>query len=570
MKKLSEVTPKKLPREAYRALEDVVGTENITEDRVIVETYSRGTIDPAGVLAQYEKDPTIIPACVVLPANTEEVQAIVKVCNRYKIPFTPFTNFQMLSSPTVPGTLCIHLKRMDKILDIDEENMTATVEAFVDYARLQVETMKRGLWMGGMPLSTAICKLSSHFAIEGVWTTDLKYGMGMNRNYVCVKCVLPNGEIVRTGSSAVAGAGSFLEYAPGPDLHGILRTSIGVHGIICEITVKLHPWVGGPTLPEPPAGRPSIPTYADAKYDAGSPPPKRYKLYWVEYPDLKSEVDALYKIAHSGIGIGMTTLSAAWFGMMLWEEAEKYPEFLPWGEKSPLFTVCVIIAGISSEKQIEYEEKVLKQIAAETGGKLLSKDYKPEVLELLSYFNLESFRSIITFRAVRPNYGGVIIPIGTIDSVFTLEEYWCDAVKRFGPTSEPDRMGCISPIIYVQNRGHYACVEADNFPHYSSKEEVEKVLEWSFDGTAAWTASKEGAGPSNIKAEPQHVMFPETGPDSHLLWRKFRNALDPNSLAAPGRLVWTEEEFKRQPKKLIDTINKYRVLHGLKPIEQPK
>ena len=75
-------------------------------------------------------------------------------------------------------------------------------------------------------------------------------------------------------------------------------------GIITEITVKLHTWVGGSELPEPEAGRPCIPLYFKPTFDT-APPPRNHRLYWLEFPDYDAEIKAYREIAHSGIGIGL-------------------------------------------------------------------------------------------------------------------------------------------------------------------------------------------------------------------------------------------------------------------------
>ena len=86
----------KIPRntldpEIYKLLEDIVGPEWISDDRAMVETYSKYSIDPQGFLKKHVKDGSNIPACIVLPGTVEEIQAIVKVLNQHRIAFSPFT-----------------------------------------------------------------------------------------------------------------------------------------------------------------------------------------------------------------------------------------------------------------------------------------------------------------------------------------------------------------------------------------------------------------------------------------------------------------------------------------------
>ena len=131
MAKANGVIPNKVPREDFRSLEDILGPEWVTEDREVIETYSRFSVDAAGTLRKHQKDHTAIPACIVLPATTEEVQAIMRITNRFKVQVIPFTNGMIsFSGPTNPlPTICVHVSRMNRVLEIDEENLTATLQA---------------------------------------------------------------------------------------------------------------------------------------------------------------------------------------------------------------------------------------------------------------------------------------------------------------------------------------------------------------------------------------------------------------------------------------------------------
>ena len=231
MNATKKVEPKKLPSEIYEQLEAIVGPDWISEDRAVVEGYSRGGYVPTEILPKHMKDPTVLPACIVLSGTTEEVQAIVRLCSRYQVPITPYTNGQGFAVPTAPGTVCIHFVRMDKVLEINEDNMTATLQPYVSYNVLQAEAMKKGMWNGGVPLATGICKVASQFAGFGVWQTDLKYST-LSRNIVSVKMVLPDGDILVTGSAGQPGTENFWEDSPGPDIVGLARSSFGTLGIV--------------------------------------------------------------------------------------------------------------------------------------------------------------------------------------------------------------------------------------------------------------------------------------------------------------------------------------------------
>src|SRR4030042_1515433 len=83
---------------------------------------------------------------VVLPKGTEEVQAIIRLCNRFRIQFKPTsTLWGPGNCPGDPGVILIDLRRMNRLLEINEKNMYAVLEPYVIGAQLQAELMKRGL-----------------------------------------------------------------------------------------------------------------------------------------------------------------------------------------------------------------------------------------------------------------------------------------------------------------------------------------------------------------------------------------------------------------------------------------
>ncbi len=566
--------PQRLSREAFRALQDVVGLERISEDRAVVEAYTIGCIDLRPLIIKHLKKPELLPAAIILPETTEEVQSIVKIANRYKIPLLPFTNGQVMSFPMVSGTLVIHFSRMDKILEIDEENMRVTFQPYVDYGTLQAELMKRGLWNGGSGWHSVIAKPASQFGIAGMWQTDLKYS-GLSRNTLGMTVVLPTGEIMRVGSSAIAGTGrySFTERFPGPNLLGMFKIAFGTRGIITEMTLKVHPWAGDPILPED-VGRPSIENYfkeaEEKKFDI-PPPVKRHKVFWFDYPNMKSLVEGVAKIARSGIGIGLNVTSH--YNAMMCSRTLKEAEKRVREKYFPTYSGYIVIAGISSEKQIRYEEKVLRKIVRETGGKVWSEEHKPEELEAVAPWNLEFARNTETgMRTVRSWYiPSVLAPYAGYDVLPATSEMWSEVIEKIGPTTIFSTVGTECPYGYVFDRGHTMETEVDQFPKRTDFEGLIKFLDSS--AYTWWWFIKKGY-PGNYFAvfgEPWLSGSPEIGPGLYLLMRKLAKIMDPNNVMTSNpKMVYSDEELKARLKKDVGglaTILKWRKEFGFPPVE---
>jgi hypothetical protein len=564
-----KVIAPKLPSEVIKALIDVVGAQWVSEDRAIVETYSRFSVDTLGSMRKHLKDPTVLPACIVLPQSTEEVQSIVRIANRFKVPIVPFTNgfFTLCGPSTSDPTICIHFSRMNSILEIDEKNMFARLQAFVDYGQLQAEVMKKGLWNGGTPLATTICKLASQTSLAGIWQTDLKYGT-LSKNVISTKVVLPTGEILVTGSDTIPGVKSFWDYGPGPDLFSMIRGSGATSGIITEITVKLHPWPGSADIPEPPAGRPCIQTFHQPKYDS-PPPPEKVKVLWAEFPDYEAEIEALGKVAKAGIGIGLNAVGV--YNAYYCSQTQEMTLERLKNKFFPAYNCYIVILGITSERQIEHEEKIFREIIAEAGGAILSEENKPDVFEALKPWNLDCLRNVSGFRMNRHYFGGAIVPLGPLKEVaYKTREIWSQSIKTIGETYITDRGGIEeTPFLYALNRGgRYWLCEADVYPDPLDVEKLKRARALTTSSNFAFVSQGFAPPLQGILVEPLLTAYPECGPNAYLLIRKFRKVFDPNSICAPGRQVYTEEEAKALPEEIIDFINEMRTKYGMPPLKR--
>ena len=91
-----------------------------------------------------------------------------------------------------------------------------------------------------------------------------------------------------------------------------------------------------------------------------------------------------------------------------------------------------------------------------------------------------------------------------------------------------------------------------------------------FCATVNLLGEKIGLAPAGlgISFEPFTSFFPEVGPNAYLLFRKVRRIFDPKGLCAPGRQVFTKEEYDYFPDAILAGVNKMRQLHGMPPVEK--
>ena len=205
-----------LTKEQYQAFEAIVGPENISDDPVDLDAWAWRSGQAA--MAQDFK-PRF--EAILMPGSTEEVQAIVRLCNRLGVQFkASSTGWGVYCDAGGPGCIKLDLRRMNRIIEINEENMYAVVEPYVIHAQLQAELMKRGFTcnVNGAGGITSAMPLAAH---EGIGHMSGTCSIS-ERNLLALEWVTPEGELIQTGSLAELGEW-FCADGPGPSLRGLVR-----------------------------------------------------------------------------------------------------------------------------------------------------------------------------------------------------------------------------------------------------------------------------------------------------------------------------------------------------------
>ncbi|NVM02457.1 MAG: FAD-binding oxidoreductase [Candidatus Helarchaeota archaeon] len=349
--------------EAYKELEDVVGPENISHDPAILDGYAFQPVENRSPPWAFR------PEFVVLPANTEEVQKIVKLCNKYKIKFKALSaaGWGAWSAPGSEGVGMVDLRRMNRILEIDERNMYAVIEPNVNWAQLQAEIMKKGMNCNIIGAGSHASPLVSCTSAWGMGWNSLYHGYN-GRNVLGVEWVLPTGEILRLGSLGT-GAGWFCGDGPGPSLRGLMRGFVGALGglgIFTKCAIKLYNWPG-PREPHREWKLDGI--LRDLKGEV----PKNFKSYLLVLPNLEKYIDVGYKIVNAEIGFSLIKNAIGLLlATMMPNIFRKLPEFPVIRERLKQFQHQLqFILAANSERELEYQYKVLKKIMKETRGLLL-------------------------------------------------------------------------------------------------------------------------------------------------------------------------------------------------------
>jgi glycolate oxidase len=192
--------------------------------------------------SEFGKDATelrYLPEAVVEATTVEQVQALFRLANEYRFPVTPRGTGTGLVGGAVPvlGGVVLSLARMDRILEIDRDNLVAVVEPGVVNGDLKAAAKGLGLFYPPDPASFDTCSLGGNAATNAGGASCVKYGT--TRDYVLgLEAVLPSGARIRAGVQTRKGV-------VGYDLVRLLVGSEGTLGVITQLTLKL--------LPVPPA-----------------------------------------------------------------------------------------------------------------------------------------------------------------------------------------------------------------------------------------------------------------------------------------------------------------------------
>ena len=484
-----------LSKEVYKEFEDVVGEENICADPVIMPAYHSGE-----------------HAAVILPRNTAEVQAIVKLCKKHRLQFGAVCTDWTGIFPN--GCIYLDLRRMNKIIEINEKNMYAVVEPYVISAQLQAELFKRGLnfCMKGAG-SNCTAMLRGHGHMDQTASAD-------DRNHLAVEWVTPEGDIVRSGSLGSSDEW-FCGDGPGPSLRSVLNTapSATTPGVFTKVAMKLYHWPGPVAFPiegESP------------RYTLKELPANMMARYF-SFPSIEKMWQAEIQIGESEIAFELMGFNASMVAANIStcnEEEEKVFKLMNKEVQGPGF--FLIIAG-NSPADFAYKKKVLEKIIKDADGKSLKMVDAPEIEGILlcqctriSASIRETFRPGGAFNSI-PVMGqrdvAIKWAIGAGEAKKALIKKGLivdDSGAFFGWGVEHGHLGKTEIFCKFDPSNPEAKAAVEKW----QKEQIERAFRERYFGRIMGPAEEIGPALSNY----------------HLWWKKFKEAIDPNGTAAEVRL----------------------------------
>lgn len=197
---------------------------------------ARGWISSPEQLRTYECDGLTnfraLPLAVLLPSKTEQVQGILRVCHRERIPFVARGSGTGLSGGALPveNGIVISLTRMNRILEVDFPNARVVVEPGVINLDVTERVQPREYFYAPDPSSQSVCSIGGNVAENSGGAHCLKYGF-TTTHVLGLEVVLPDGSLVHLGGKCLD--------VPGYDLPGVFVGSEGTLGIATKIILRV-------------------------------------------------------------------------------------------------------------------------------------------------------------------------------------------------------------------------------------------------------------------------------------------------------------------------------------------
>ncbi len=450
----------------YEELVKIVGEEWVSRNPEELYIYScdPGTMPPAK------------PDYVVMPKSTEEVRKIVMLANKHRIPVVPMGAALSLSGLMRPlrGGIVIDMKRMDRIIEVNERSRYAVIEAGVSFGKLKayLERHHPSLRIS-MPDAPPIASVAANALIHGSGRLSQVYGFH-SEMINGLEVVLPNGEVCRIGSCSVSPY--WFSRAPLPDLAGLFIGWFARTGVVTKLGIKLYPR-------------------------------QRYRdvmIFVTENPDYVSDV--VWRVTQTEVAEDIT----------IW--AQPMPE---WAEG---FQHTTIYITANSEEELELKKKIIRSalrdyIKRKEGGFL----YLPPAMK--ARFLEEPMSQLVRFADVRRGggfeYVGAMLPVEKFGEAYRRG---MEIVKRLG----------VDYAFSVRIIGRAHCMMfAYAYPFNRADEEDVKRAQAALHETNI-AVLEMGGVPWKAEAPAQRLILERMDPATRKLMKAIIDLLDPNGIMNPG------------------------------------
>ena len=471
--------------------------------------------DAPSILCGYARDqgmqPASYPHIVCMPASTEDVQSVYRIANEYLVDIMPYGTGLSTVGAHFPlyGGLMVDLRRMDRIIELDGENMFATIQPGINYLELQAAAQRVGCRLLN-PSTSATAGVLSNLLFCNINTMSSKYGFGMD-NIIDMEAVLPTGEVLKTGPASYGAVKGHVQ-GPGPDVSTLLRYGLGTLGTVTAITVRLYP--------EAPYHAQVFPCYEEDRLDVVA--------------------DALYLVSQDNLSLELAHLMNSFYGIFMGgtnAEASKLAEMMP---RHNLLTIFggeteeeAQLKADVTQRSLEKAFPMIDYLPGEALKDLTEDDEFVDFEKWVKYFN-------VTTRVMRVR-GSFMIGalIDKIENMVEVERGMRTAcTNQVGTTDGPLAPDDASTYLQPYHMGRSAYLEYDMYTNQCDKDDLIRI-QLGY-GRATGGAMAKGmcfaAGLiALIKGIPQAEMAPAVARPNVVpllnAFTAFKMALDPNNIS---------------------------------------
>ncbi len=415
------------------------------------------------------------PDAVVFCESTDEVAAIVSLADRHAVPVIPYGVGSSLEGHllAVQGGISIDLSRMNRVLQVNPEDLTATVEPGVTREQLNREIRDTGLFFPIDPGANA--SLGGMAATRASGTNAVRYGT-MRENVLGLTVVTASGEIIHTGTRAKKSSAGY-------DLTRLMVGSEGTLGVITGVTLKLYP------LPE------------------------AVSAAICHFPDIGAAVDATIQIIQMGVPIARCELLDV-------NAVRAVNEHSKLGlRESPL----LLMEFHGSEASVKEQAETAQAIAAESGGENFEWASTPEErTRLWTARHKAYFAGMTTHPGCRTVTTDTCVPISRLTEIIEAS------------VAEADASGLPYYIVGHVGDGNFHLAYLVKDGDAQQRETAERLSMQMVQRAIALQGTC--TGEHGIGLHKQGFLVDETGAGAVEMMRTLKRALDPKNILNPGKI----------------------------------
>lgn len=420
---------------------------------------------------------SFMPNVVVKPRDRDQVAAIVKLANEKGIPLYPRGAGTGLSGGSLPvkGGIVIVLTDMNRILEIDRENLLAVVQPGVVTAHLHQAAEKEGLFYPPDPASSDACTIGGNIAECAGGPRGFKYGV--TRDYVLgLEIVSPNGEVLRAGGKTVKNVSGY-------DLTRLLVGSEGTLGIITEATLRLIPR------------------------------PRAVRTLMAVYDDLLKAGESIVKISTSGVIPATLEI----MDRLTIQCVTRYS-----GCDLPQDAEAILIIEVDGmDSTVAEEADIVARVCRETGAREVVAAQKPEEREMIWRARKAVSAALVQIKPTKISEDATVPRSKVPEIIMKLQQI-------------RDKYGINLVIFGHAGDGnlHPNIIADENDPEEMQR--VEAAIEEIFQAAVALGGTLSGEhGIGILKAPFMHLEF---GPHELGFMQRIKEALDPKGILNPGKI----------------------------------